>query len=75
MFRGTHVQHPSVTVLRGTEVPIESLDDDRDPTSAPLELWASGERVGPLPARLVPVPGRAPRGRAGRGRGQLMAVS
>lgn len=51
VFRGGHVQHPDVTVLRGTEVTVESLDP-----GPPLELWASGERVGPLPARLRPVP-------------------
>ena len=55
VFRGAHVQHPSVTVLRGSEVVIEAPDDG-DPSTPPLELWASGERVGPLPARLRPVP-------------------
>ncbi len=53
VFRGTHVRHPLVTVLRGTEITIEALD------AAPPapELWASGERVGVLPARLCPAPG------------------
>jgi diacylglycerol kinase (ATP) len=53
VFRGTHVQHPLVSTLRGTEVAIEALD-----TTPPApELWASGERVGTLPARLRPAPG------------------
>ncbi len=60
VFRGTHVQHPLVTTLRGTEVRVEALDrsgasDARD-GSAP-ELWASGERVGRLPSRITPVRG------------------
>lgn len=52
VFRGTHVSHPAVTMLRGREIVIESLDP-----SLPIELYGAGERVGPLPARLVSVPG------------------
>jgi diacylglycerol kinase (ATP) len=51
VFRGTHVAHPAVTMLRGREVQIESLDP-----SVPIELYGSGERIGPLPARLEAVP-------------------
>lgn len=51
VFRGTHVSHWSVDMLRGREVGIESLDP-----SLPLELYGSGERVGPLPAHLEAVP-------------------
>ena len=51
VFRGTHVAHPAVTMLRGRAVQIESLDP-----RVPIELYGSGERVGPLPARLVAVP-------------------
>jgi diacylglycerol kinase (ATP) len=47
VFDGTHAQHPAVTIRRGTEVTVEMPDA----TDAP-ELWASGERVGALPARL-----------------------
>ncbi|MGH9048829.1 MAG: diacylglycerol/lipid kinase family protein, partial [Acidimicrobiia bacterium] len=47
VFRGTHVHHPAVQMQRGREVTIESLD-----ASVPIELYGSGERVGPLPARL-----------------------
>jgi diacylglycerol kinase (ATP) len=50
VFRGAHVGNDAVLMLRGRDVKIEALD-------APLELWASGERVGPLPARVRAVPG------------------
>ncbi|MGQ0803619.1 MAG: diacylglycerol/lipid kinase family protein [Actinomycetota bacterium] len=51
VFRGTHVSHWAVDMLRGREVSIESLD-----SSVPMELYGSGERIGPLPARLEAVP-------------------
>ena len=51
VFSGAHVEHPAVSVLRGTHVTVE-MPNARD---AP-ELWASGERVGPLPATLESVP-------------------
>ena len=50
VFRGAHVRNRAVLMLRGRDVTIEALD-------ASLELWASGERVGPLPARVRAVPG------------------
>ncbi|HZR11686.1 MAG TPA: diacylglycerol kinase family protein [Acidimicrobiia bacterium] len=49
VFAGTHTKHPAVSVLRGATVTIESLDGG-------IDLYASGERVGPLPARLETVP-------------------
>jgi diacylglycerol kinase (ATP) len=52
VYRGGHVRHPMVTMRRGTRVTIAS-----DDPAAPLELWASGERVGPLPADVTVVPG------------------
>ena len=52
VFRGTHVHHPAVQMQRGREIVIESLD-----SSVPIELYGSGERIGPLPARLEAVPG------------------
>ena len=52
VYRGGHVDHPQVRSWRGAEVTVEALDAD-----APVELWASGEHVGPLPARLEPVAG------------------
>jgi diacylglycerol kinase (ATP) len=52
VFRGTHVQHPMVRTWRAELVVVESRSPD-----APPELWASGERAGPLPACLEPAPG------------------
>ena len=52
VFDGTHTRHPEVTVRRGKRVSIEMPET----TGAP-ELWASGERVGPLPAQLEAAPG------------------
>jgi diacylglycerol kinase (ATP) len=52
VFSGTHVEHPAVTIRRGRSVRIEMPDA----TDAP-ELWASGERVGPLPGTLRAAPG------------------
>jgi diacylglycerol kinase (ATP) len=52
VFRGTHVHHPAVQMQRGREITIESLD-----ASVPIELYGSGERIGPLPARIEAVPG------------------
>src|SRR5689334_10318040 len=51
VFRGTHINHPAVTMLRGRVVEIEALDP------RPMDLYAAGERVGPLPARLEAVAG------------------
>jgi diacylglycerol kinase (ATP) len=52
VFRGTHVEHPQVQTARGTRVSVETLD------AAPaVDLWASGEHAGPLPAQLEPVAG------------------
>lgn len=52
VYRGGHVSNTKVTMRRGARVTIESADP-----MEPLELWASGERAGPLPAELVAVPG------------------
>jgi diacylglycerol kinase (ATP) len=54
VFSGTHVEHPQVRTGRAhTEVRVECDGAD----AGDLELWASGERIGPLPATLVPAPG------------------
>jgi diacylglycerol kinase (ATP) len=45
VFRGTHVDHPAVTMLRGREVRIEA---DR-----PLRLIGDGEWCGSLPATVA----------------------
>jgi diacylglycerol kinase (ATP) len=52
VFRGAHVDHPRVQTWRGAEVTVEALD-----ARAPVDLWASGEHAGPLPARLEPAAG------------------
>jgi diacylglycerol kinase (ATP) len=51
VFKGEHVRHPLVQTWRAREVTIDALDDAE---ADGLELWASGERVGPLPARIEP---------------------
>ncbi len=51
VFRGTHVRHPAVSTTRGRRITIESLDP------RPMDAYASGELVGPLPARFEAVPG------------------
>ncbi|HUR16652.1 MAG TPA: diacylglycerol kinase family protein [Candidatus Limnocylindrales bacterium] len=44
VFRGTHVDHPAVTMLRGKRIEIEA--------DHPLDLLGDGERAGQLPARV-----------------------
>jgi diacylglycerol kinase (ATP) len=51
VFKGTHVSHPKVTTLRGANVEVMSLDGSR-----PMDVYADGERIGPLPARMEAVP-------------------
>lgn len=51
VFKGTHVTHPAVTTYRGKNVTISS----RDP-SVPMDVYADGERVGPLPAAMHAAP-------------------
>ena len=53
VFRGTHIALDKVITLRGASVEISSPDEGN-------ELWASGERVGPLPARLTTMAGSLP---------------
>ena len=57
VFSGTHTANPLVTIRRGKRVAIEMPE-----TLDTAELWASGERVGPLPAQLEAVPAALPRG-------------
>jgi diacylglycerol kinase (ATP) len=52
VFKGGHVQMRETVMLRGKSVQLDASDADLD-----LDLWAAGERVGPLPARLEPLPG------------------
>jgi diacylglycerol kinase (ATP) len=50
VFKGTHVSHKKVQTFRGAHVELESLDDSRT-----MEVYADGERVGPLPATMEAV--------------------
>jgi diacylglycerol kinase (ATP) len=49
VFRGTHVSHPKVSMLRGTRVTVEA--------NRRIQVYADGERVGSLPAIFEVVPG------------------
>jgi diacylglycerol kinase (ATP) len=51
VFKGTHVTHPAVQTFRGEHIELASLDD-----RAPMDVYADGERVGPLPAAMDAVP-------------------
>jgi len=51
VFRGTHVRHPLVSTFRGVRVDLVSLDP-----SVPMDVYADGELVGPLPATMVAQP-------------------
>jgi diacylglycerol kinase (ATP) len=52
VFRGTHVRHPRVRMFRATIVKMEA---DRR-----VQVYADGERVGPLPAIFEIVPAALP---------------
>jgi diacylglycerol kinase (ATP) len=52
VFRGTHVRHPRVRMFRGKTVKMEA---DRK-----IQVYADGERVGPLPAIFEIVPAALP---------------
>ena len=56
VFAGTHVEHPGVSIRRGSRVTIEMPDARPTREIWAPELWASGERVGPLPAELESAP-------------------
>jgi len=49
VFKGTHVEHPKVTVLRAKSVTISA--------ERTLQVFADGEHVGTLPASFTVVPG------------------
>jgi diacylglycerol kinase (ATP) len=51
VFKGTHTSHPKVCTFRAAHVQLESLD-----TALPMDVYADGERVGPLPATMEAVP-------------------
>jgi diacylglycerol kinase (ATP) len=50
VFRGAHLSVPGVSTYRGSRVTVEVLGRDG------MEVWADGERVGPLPATMEPRP-------------------
>jgi diacylglycerol kinase (ATP) len=50
VFKGTHTSHPKVATYRAARVELESLD-----TAVPMDVYADGERVGPLPATMEAV--------------------
>jgi diacylglycerol kinase (ATP) len=50
VFKGTHISVRGVTTRRGAQVHLESLD-----VSIPMEVYADGERVGPLPGTMEAV--------------------
>lgn len=45
VYRGTHVTHPDVTMLRTRRVSLEA--------SRPFDVYADGERFGPLPVTFA----------------------
>jgi diacylglycerol kinase (ATP) len=51
VFRGAHLAVPGVSMFRGEHVTVEAVGRDA------MEVWADGERVGPLPATMEPKPG------------------
>ncbi|MDR2252363.1 MAG: hypothetical protein LBD97_00630 [Bifidobacteriaceae bacterium] len=54
VYRGTHIRHPAVTVLRGKEV---TLIPRPDLGGEPPDAHTDGERVGPLPLECSCVSG------------------
>jgi diacylglycerol kinase (ATP) len=54
VFRGTHTQVAGVVSRRGAVVELDAPGG-----GAPLEVWAAGERIGALPARVQVMPGAA----------------
>ena len=52
VFKGTHTSHPKVSTFRAARVELESLDP-----AVPMDVYADGERVGPLPAGMDAVRG------------------
>jgi diacylglycerol kinase (ATP) len=50
VFRGAHDRHPAITMHRGRQVRVHAPGAD-------LEVYADGERIGPLPAAIDALPG------------------
>lgn len=49
VFKGTHLDHPAVTLLRGRKIELDA--------SRAFTAYADGERLGPLPASFTVLPG------------------
>lgn len=50
VFRGAHLGVAGISTYRGSHVTVEAVGRDG------MEVWADGERVGPLPATMEPRP-------------------
>ncbi len=50
VFRGTHVNHPAVSVYRATAITVQSVGEDK------ISMRADGEAWGELPCRIEAVP-------------------
>jgi len=48
VFSGSHLSVPGIHIYRGEHITVEALGGDS------MEVWADGERVGPLPATMEP---------------------
>ena len=48
VFKGTHVTHPAATTFRGEHIELDVARHRR----TPMDVYADGERVGPLPASM-----------------------
>lgn len=55
VYRGRHVSHPAVTVIRAREVVLRPEEEGSAP--CPPEAFADGERLGALPLRCTVAPG------------------
>jgi diacylglycerol kinase (ATP) len=51
VFKGTHITHKKIETFRGARVELEALDQ----SDVPMDVYADGERVGPLPASMEAV--------------------
>jgi diacylglycerol kinase (ATP) len=50
VFKGAHLGIAGITTYRGARITVEALG----PKAGTMEVWADGERVGPLPATMEP---------------------
>jgi diacylglycerol kinase (ATP) len=50
VFKGAHLGVPGIATYRGARITVEALGTE----AGTMEVWADGERVGPLPATMEP---------------------